>query len=223
MAKASSATPEPGDLRERILAASVTLLEEQGISGLSLREVARRAGVSHQAPYHHFADREAILAAILHDGFRILGESILGIVGAAKLKKPSKIVVRDAVTAVLVAYVRFAWEHPGHFGLMFRPEICNVERYPAAEDQAQMALASLHELVAFAVKKHPAWQDRQSELAATFWSMAHGYATLAGKGTMCQLQLGGAAPEDHLRDVTQLVGVMVSCVLEREPPERQNA
>lgn len=223
MAKASSAPHEPGDLRERILAASVALLEEQGISGLSLREVARRAGVSHQAPYHHFADREAILAAILHDGFRILGEEILGIVGAAKLKRPSKNVVREAVTAVLVAYVRFAWSYPGHFGLMFRPEVCNVERFPAAETQAQMALAALHELVAFAVQKHPAWHDHQSELASTFWSIAHGYASLAGKGSLCQLQLAGAEPEQHLHDVTRLVGSMVGSVLEREPPPRQKA
>lgn len=218
---ASAATLETSDLRERILAASVALLEEQGLAGLSMREVARRAGVSHQAPYHHFADREAILAAIVQDGFGILAVEIFRLVGAAQSKRPSKALVRETITSVLIAYVHFAWEHPGHFGLMFRPELCDLERFPEAEKQAQAAMTGLQELVAFAVQKHPAWQERQSELATTFWSIAHGYASLSGEGPLCRkMALVGVTPEQHLREVSELIGHMVGAALEREPPLR---
>ena len=67
-ARKSAAPPQP-DLRQRILDTSEQLLEETGVTALSMREVARRAGVTHQAPYHHFADRESILAELVARGF----------------------------------------------------------------------------------------------------------------------------------------------------------
>src|SRR5262245_51637447 len=67
---------EAGELRARIVRASIELIEEEGLAHLSMREVARRAGVTHQAPYHHFADREAILGEIAEQGFRLLCERI---------------------------------------------------------------------------------------------------------------------------------------------------
>ena len=66
---AESAADAPRDLRQIVLATARALLDEQGVTGLSMREVARRAGVTHQAPYHHFGDRESILAAVLVQGF----------------------------------------------------------------------------------------------------------------------------------------------------------
>jgi AcrR family transcriptional regulator len=67
----------PTDLRQKVLDASLTLIEEGGLDRLSMREVARKAGVSHQAPYHYFDDREAILAALAGEGFSKLGQSLM--------------------------------------------------------------------------------------------------------------------------------------------------
>ena len=65
------------DLRQKVLQASLTLIEEGGLDRLSMREVARKSGVSHQAPYYYFGDREAILAAIAGEGFSKLGQSFV--------------------------------------------------------------------------------------------------------------------------------------------------
>ena len=65
------------DLRQKVLQASLALIEEGGLDRLSMREVARKSGVSHQAPYYHFGDREAILAAIAGEGFSKLGQSFV--------------------------------------------------------------------------------------------------------------------------------------------------
>ena len=67
-----AARSDAPDLRHRILEAAADLLREEGLAALSMREVARRAGVTHQAPYHHFADREAILAELVSGGFAML-------------------------------------------------------------------------------------------------------------------------------------------------------
>jgi len=72
----SQAVTQAPDLRRRILDASAALLESDGLAALSLREVARRAGVSHQAPYHHFKDRESILAELVTEGFERLAKRL---------------------------------------------------------------------------------------------------------------------------------------------------
>src|SRR5205814_2543102 len=94
------------DLRQKVLRASLALIEEGGLDGLSMREVARKSGVSHQAPYHYFGDREAILAAIAGEGFSKLGESFLRAVARAG-PEPAK-----ALEAIGRAYLAFALRHP---------------------------------------------------------------------------------------------------------------
>ena len=71
------------DLRQKVLQASLALIEEGGLDRLSMREVARKSGVSHQAPYYYFGDREAILAAIAGEGFAKLGQSFVRAVARA--------------------------------------------------------------------------------------------------------------------------------------------
>lgn len=93
-----------GNLRVALLRSASKLLEKKGISGLSLREVARRARVSHNAPYRHFPDRESLLAALADQGFAELGERLKAYAGREKAE----------------AYVRFALENPQRFRLMSR-------------------------------------------------------------------------------------------------------
>src|SRR6266849_10299695 len=98
----SMSTYHHGDLPAALLRAAGKTLERRGIGALSLREAARRAGVSHNAPYRHFPDRESLLAAIAAEGFAMLGERLKGQAGRKKAE----------------AYVRFAIENPQRFRLM---------------------------------------------------------------------------------------------------------
>src|SRR5262245_4395879 len=102
---------KPTDLRQKVLEASLTLIEEGGLDRFSMREVARKAGVSHQAPYHYFADREAILAGIAGEGFAKLGRSLMR--AAENVGGPAA-----AVEAMGRAYVEFAIGHPAYFQVM---------------------------------------------------------------------------------------------------------
>src|ERR1700761_1238343 len=90
-----------GDVRRRILRASRVLIEREGLSALSMREVARRAGVSHQAPYNHFADREAILGALAEEGFVIVRDKLL------RALQDTPLDVSARIRAGLRAYVEF--------------------------------------------------------------------------------------------------------------------
>jgi len=157
------------DLRRTLLDASLGLIASEGLEGFSMREVARRAGVSHQAPYHHFADREAILAAIVAEGFE-------------KLRNASRLAadgVTDPVgrlTATGKAYVSFALEYPAHFKLMFRSELVREDRHAEAKACAQGAFDVLVE-VAGDVDDDPA-------VVLASWSLAHGVATLMLEGKL---------------------------------------
>src|SRR4051794_3541622 len=99
------------DVRARVLDAAVKLIDKVGLAGVSMREVARAAGVSHQAPYHYFADREAIFAALAQQGFETLAEHL------EKTIQGSAPAVDRFVDAGRI-YVEFAFEHPALFRIM---------------------------------------------------------------------------------------------------------
>src|SRR3954453_1536093 len=101
-----------GDLRRAILTAALDVIAADGPSALSLRDLPRRAGVSHAAPAHHFKDRTGLLTAIAAEGYELL---------AAALREASDL--KDAG----VRYVRFAREHPAHFQVMFAPELLRAD------------------------------------------------------------------------------------------------
>src|SRR3954468_16224943 len=108
-----------GDLRRTLLDASLALVEEQGIGALSLREVARKAGVTHNAPYHHFPDKGTLLAAISEEGFALLAREMTAARAGAR-DDP-----RSRLEACGQSYVRFALKSPAHFRVMFRPELAD--------------------------------------------------------------------------------------------------
>src|SRR6476619_3795665 len=102
-----------GDLKAVILAKVATLVAERGADGISLRELAREAGVSHAAPAHHFTDRRGLFTALAAQGWRLLAEAL----AAAR---------PDFIDAAL-AYVRFALYHPGHYAVMFDRSLVNAD------------------------------------------------------------------------------------------------
>lgn len=130
------------DLRSELLQTSRQLLDESGPSALSMREVARRAGCTHQAPYHYFANREAILAALVCEGFDELADML-----AAAHEGLGNADLHAILVASGNAYVEFALRHPGVFRVMFRPDVCDPERFPEvvqAGERARHELSLIH-------------------------------------------------------------------------------
>lgn len=175
------------DLRREVMDAAVAIVVTEGVGALSMREVARRAGVSHQAPYHHFADRADVLAAVAEEGFATLTDKL-----QASLASPG-----DPLKGCFLAYVETAVDFPGHFRVMFRPELCNLDDHPGARRAADQAFSALIQL---ARRVAPADYDEQDigTLAVVLWSQVHGLATLIIDGP-----LGRTMPE--ITDVRRLI------------------
>jgi AcrR family transcriptional regulator len=171
-----------GDLRRVLVEAAARLVAERGLRGVTLREVGRRAGVSHAAPYHHFADRDALMAAVAEEGFRRFDTAQTAAAAAAG---PAP---RARLTALGVAYVRFAAAHPHHFRLMFRPELWKPGAYPGLAAVAARTFARLSETVGAC----RGGEDPQLP-ALLAWSAIHGLATLWLDGALAGGNPAGTA------------------------------
>lgn len=150
-----------GDLSGTILQAAAELLEEQGLDGLRVRELARRAKVSHNAPYRHFPDRDSLLAALAADGFARLGRAQQEARAAGGLK------------AMGEAYVRFALAHPQRFRLMFGGAV-RIGAHPALREVATKVFDGLSGALSGELAQ--AAGARDASIAA--WAMVHGLANL---------------------------------------------
>ncbi|MFJ6195164.1 TetR/AcrR family transcriptional regulator [Micromonospora sp. NPDC092111] len=151
-----------GDLRRALLEAAVTAIGDSGPAALNLRDLARRAGVSHAAPTHHFGDKAGLLTALAVEGFDLLA----GALHAAG----------DDHLDVGVAYVTFAVRHRAYFEVMFRPDVYRADapEVRAARSRAGAVLRS--GAAALPAGRATAGDARQDALAA--WSIVHGFATL---------------------------------------------
>jgi AcrR family transcriptional regulator len=154
-----------GDLRRVLLETAVASLRESGPAALSLREVARRAGVSHAAPAHHFGDKRGLLTAVAAEGFRRLAATLGATYQAT-----------GDVAEVGVAYVRFAVEQRPYFDVMFRPEL-----YDPADPELDAARTA-----SGAALSGPAAtvSDRPLQAGIATWSLVHGLATLGVTGNL---------------------------------------
>lgn len=157
------------------------MLEKEGPAELSLRELARRAGVSHNAPYRHFRDRDALLAALAADGFRLLGEALAHASGPAMGEE----------------YVRFALEHPQLFRLMFGGHLSFSRHREIAQ-----AAARPYEALLAAFRAQPSIADPE-RCAAAAWSLVHGLAHLLLDGHFAQQAAAGRGA--FVRDVIRAV------------------
>jgi AcrR family transcriptional regulator len=144
----SSRTYHHGDLRAELLRTAGEMLEKEGLASLRLRELARRAGVSHNAPYRHFPDRESLLAALAAEGFERLG--------AALQSRPRR--------EMGEGYVEFALAHPQRFRLMFGGLVQLEHRDRRAYEALQKAFADLGDQAPYA--------------AAAAWALVHGLSHL---------------------------------------------
>jgi len=200
-----------GDLRAALLAAAAGWLDAQGAETLTLRELARAAGVSHAAPYHHFASREELLAGVAELAFDRLADALDAAAGAP-----------DAARALLdigEAYVREALAHPAQFRLMFGPLLARKAEHAGLRRAAERAFTVL---LAAATRFAP---ERGLEIALAGWSLSHGAANLAIDGAFGGLPIAPAQARQLARlDVCALVRHMVAGLLQLpDPPRRRRS
>lgn len=176
-----------GNLRRAIIDAALEAIGESGPSGWSLRELARRAGVSHAAPVHHFKDKAGLFTAIAAEGYELF---------AAELERAAG----DFLEAG-VAYVRFATTHRPYVLVMFRPELYRTDdpRVAAARERAGAVLRE----GARALAPDPA---RERAFTVGAWSAVHGLA---------DLWLSGALPESAHGDAESVARSMLQAVFDR--------
>ncbi|MFB6895625.1 TetR/AcrR family transcriptional regulator [Streptomyces hydrogenans] len=186
-----NSTYHHGDLRAACLRAARELLEEDGSAGLSLRAVARRAGVSATAPYRHYADREALVSAVAAEGYRELAEHL-----SAAHPAPS---TPDDLAAVAVAYVQFALAHPPLFRAMFA-EPCD----PTSEERVA-ATEAISEYVRGIVRDAFPGAEDTDALSTTVWALVHGLAFLHLDG-----KLDASTPEIVAKQVRASVFALFS-------------
>jgi AcrR family transcriptional regulator len=189
-----------GDLRGALIRSAIELLRAEGPDALTLRGVARAAGVSQAAPYRHFADRRALVAAVAEEGFRRMQSAMLEAVRSA----PGAL----GFKGVAIAYVRFGHENPAEYRIMFGPELGNQDDLP----ELQITSRGVLEFVAEGVRGLQAAglvvEGDAGMMAAALWSMLHGLVMLSLDGqtagvtesldalveTTTQLMMFGMAP-----------------------------
>lgn len=175
---AEKPTYHHGDLRQALIDGAIALITEQDVNTLSLREVARRVGVSHAAPYRHFQDKESLLAAVAEEGF-------IGLTAAMQRgieQAPDDPLQQLEATGI--AYVQFAIAHPSHYRVMFgsfrAEQIAHPERAQAGWQAFQVLIDRIEAgQQAGAVRSGDAMQ-----LAWVAWSTVHGLAMLVIDGRL---------------------------------------
>jgi AcrR family transcriptional regulator len=179
-----------GDLRAACLSAALELLEEGGSGALSLRAVARRAGVAPSAPYRHYADRDALVSAVAAVGYRDLAD---GLAAASPAPRTA-----DDLAAVAVAYVRFALRRPAMFRVMF------AEPCDHGSTERGAATAAITGYLASIVSDCFPGADPEA-LAVAVWAFVHGLAFLHLDG-----KVDAADPDEVDRRVRAAVHALLT-------------
>lgn len=159
-----------GDLRNALLSAAMELVRERGARGFSVIETARRAGVSSSAPYRHFVDRDALLAAAALRGFQELDLRLREL--------PDDPTLGDCAARIAGSYLRFAREDPARFEVMFAAGLDKAEHAELLEEAARV-----QSRLAAVLARHDVQPDVASR-AAELWALAHGVAALVVEGGM---------------------------------------
>jgi AcrR family transcriptional regulator len=159
-----------GDLRHAAIQEAVRAIADDGLGALSLREVARRLGVSHAAPTHHFGDKAGLLTAVATEGYRLLAD---------ELRRSYE--RTGSFLEVGVAYVRFATRHQPYFEVMFRPDLYHSDD-PELIEARDQAWSMLYGPVSEYPGVGSARQVKEAGVAA--WSLVHGLATLYLNGNL---------------------------------------
>lgn len=181
-----------GGLREALLTAAAREVASGGPSAVTLRALAREVGVSHTAPRHHFGDKRGVLTALAAQGYTELGERV-------------RAANAEGFLAAGIAYVLFAADRPGHFPVMFRPDLVDTgdPELCTALDRLSAGLYAGAATMPSAPSSAPAGSPgNDGSLARAGWSIAHGLATLVTSGTVTG-PAGRPLTRDELADLAR--------------------
>ncbi|HVM72455.1 MAG TPA: TetR/AcrR family transcriptional regulator [Anaerolineales bacterium] len=165
-----------GDLKNALIEAGAEILSKEGVNGFSLRKAARRAGVSHAAPYAHFADKQAFIAAVSTEGYRRLYDKLVAVIN----KYPGD-PLRQFVE-VAWAYVEFARSDPAHFKVTFSSVIEKEREFPEFLEMTGKNFRLLTGLVEAGQAAGILKPGAADAMAVSVWSLVHGFAVLLIEG-----------------------------------------
>jgi AcrR family transcriptional regulator len=199
MPRRQTSNAPPTGLRDRLVQAATALIARKGPQGFSLREVARRARVSEAAPYWHFADREALLAAVAESGFELMAKGMLAI--RSEVAGP-----RERLRALGLGYVRFALAHPSYLRVMFGSEVPDKAAHPTLKEAGDRTFELLVQTIVEGQAEVQIVRGDPVELAVAAWSLVHGLAALLVDGKL----------KDHVRsaeEAERLAGRLIDLFL----------
>lgn len=198
-----------GNLRAALIQAGLKLLSEGGVQNLSLRAAALLAGVSHAAPYRHFADKDALVAAIAEEGFRSLTAALRTAQASCRSDRS-----RERLAALGAGYVAFAVDHPSYLRVIFGGVVDKTRAPDSLKAAGDEAFGVLREAVAEGLATGELRGGDADELALACWSIVHGFSMLlvdrALPPPLCQRAAADATA--HL-----LVGLLYEGTAARRP------
>ena len=165
-----------GNLREALIGAALDLISLKGVKALTLREIAKRANVSHSAPYRHFKDKEAILFAVAKEGFDML---------VRETQKRFEKIPDDPLAQFLesgMAYIDFAISHSSHFRVMFGLGESTGEIPADLAESSKQSFMILYESIVNCQEKNLVKKGDPLELSISAWSIVHGFSMLYLEG-----------------------------------------
>ena len=191
--------PPASRLRDTLVDAAAALIAKKGPQGFSLREVARRARVSEAAPYWHFADREALLAAVAERGFQEMARGMMDIV--SRTPDPAQ-----RLGALGVGYVRFALAHPSYLRVMFGAEVPDKAAHPSLKEAGDRTFDMLVQAIAQAQAAGRVREGDPREVAVAAWSLVHGLSALLVDGRLADV---ARSPKDAQRLAERVTGLLM--------------
>ena len=165
-----------GDLKNALIQAGVEILAKEGLAGLSLRKAARQAGVSHAAPYAHFADKQALIAAISTEGHTKINRKIKQV-----MKKYPDDLLKQLVE-VAWAYVRFGLDEPAHYKITFSGAVEKERDYPALVEMTEKNFALVRQLVKSCQAAGILNPGEPDLVVIGVWGLVHGFVSLLQEG-----------------------------------------
>ncbi len=187
---------------------ALELVEVSGTRGLSWREIARRADVSHTAPYRHFANKEELLAAVAEQGFCDLTERMIAQMACAPAD------VSRRLEAMAIAYVECAAENPAHFRVMFGRDVPDFGKHSGLQQAHEVTVGLFREGVAEVLQQvgRTGVEVDVDHFTLMAWSLVHGLASLTVDGRVGDVGEGSVDPAEQVRSLTRLVKDFVETI-----------